>query len=273
MFSHPLKLLWTWTLTAHKTWTSLPSIHQKFLLGFLESIPYIYVKIEKPCIHLNILKCLVSHAPVPFPFFPFSCRWLFQPVPIQTQSRSQQVWLRSNPKCCGLWAQCWLWSSSSSLSLPSCSLRSKSLSSVILLSVCVRLDCSGTFDYRFLLVASGWKCDMPPSFTYTQLLTDQTVTSSFTTIIYCAMKLERNQTQFELSLRKSSFFPKWFWPSWLFFNCTMQTVSRNGSWQCLANEKHSLAVKNPLLGVRNVFQLTPLIISNKKQMTSAEGFT
>lgn len=88
--------------------------------------------------------------------FPFSYRWLFQPVPTQTKSRSQQVWLRewSNPKCCGLWAQCWLWSSSSSLSSPSCSLRSKRLCSVILFCVCVRLDCSGACDCRFLLVTS-----------------------------------------------------------------------------------------------------------------------
>lgn len=139
VFTH-FKTLWMWTLTACK--------HDLFWLFLL------YVKTENPCIHINILKCLVSYAPVPF-FPPFSCRWLFQPVPTQTQSWSQQVWLRSNLKCCGLWAQCWLWSSSSSLSSPSCSLRSKCLSSVILLCVCVRLDCSGTCDYRFLLVASG----------------------------------------------------------------------------------------------------------------------
>lgn len=209
--------------------------------------------------------------------FPFSYRWLFQPVPTQTKSRWQEVWLRewSNPKCCGLWAQCWLWSSSSSLSSPSCSLRSKRLCSVILFCVCVRMDCSGACDCRFLLVTSVMEMWHAPSGTYTQLLPDHAgcVTSSFPTIIYCTVKLERNQTRFELSFRKSSFFPKWFWPSWLFFSCTMQSVSGNGSWQCLADEKHSLAVKNPLLGVRNVFQLTPLIISNTKQTTSAEGFT
>lgn len=61
----------------------------------------------------------------------------------------------SNQKCCGLWAQCWLWSSSSSLSSLSCTLRSKRLCSVILLCVCVSLNSSGTCDCRFLLVASG----------------------------------------------------------------------------------------------------------------------
>lgn len=92
-----------------------------------------------------------------FPPVLFSSRWHFQPVPTQTQSRSRQQWLMgwSSPRCCGWWVQFWLWSSSSSLSSPSCCSRSKRLCSVILLSVCVRLNCSDTCDRRFLLVASG----------------------------------------------------------------------------------------------------------------------
>lgn len=106
--------------------------------------------------HRVALKWLDSHAPV-LSLFLFPYRWHSPPVPTRTQSRSQQRCLRgwSNPKCCGLWAQCWLWSSSSSSSSPSCSLRSKRLLSVALHGVCVRLSCRDTCGCRFLLVASG----------------------------------------------------------------------------------------------------------------------
>lgn len=103
---------------------------------------------EVPCpftilhVTLNVLYLMQ----MPFFSVPISYRWHFQPVPTQTQSRSIPICPvgRNNLKCCGLWAQCWQWSSSSSLSLPSCSLRSKSLCSVSFLCVYEALNCSGS---------------------------------------------------------------------------------------------------------------------------------
>lgn len=90
----------------------------------------------------------------------FSCRSPCWPVPSQTESRSLQLWLRawSNPKCCGSWAQCWLWFSLSSLSSPSCYLRSKT--PVLIQALCVHLNCCGRCDSRFPLIASVMKTSL-----------------------------------------------------------------------------------------------------------------
>lgn len=151
--------------------------------------------------HLRFLSFLISY------------RWHFQPVPTQTQSRSLQRWLMgwSNPKCCGLWAQCWLWSSSSSLSSPSCTLRSKKLCSVILLCVCVSLNSSGTCVCRFLLVASGMEMRHAP---LCHLNTAVHRPNCFPTIIYSVKGKEPKADWFVF--QKILIPPKWFWPIWPF---------------------------------------------------------
>lgn len=122
--------------------------------------------------HLHLFSSLIS------------CRWHFQPVRTLTQSKSAKVWFRSSLRCCGWWARCWQWSSSSSLSSPSCSLRSKKTvlsHSPLSVRVCVRANV-----WTFFGLRQEWKWDMLSFATWTQLLADQTVTGSFPKIIYSA---------------------------------------------------------------------------------------
>ena len=200
---------------------------------------------RKLYIHLIVFKWLGSHTPV-LSFFFSPYRWHFQPVPTQIQSRSQQVFLRgwSNLKCCGSWAQYWPLSSSSSLSSPSCSLRSKRLFfSVILLCACLRLNCGDTCDCKFLLVASGMVmrhatlCHMHRA-AHTPNCSIQFPYHN----IQCNSKGTKGGL---IGLSPQNIFSQFsVLNSTAILNNTMRSVSRNGSWHGLPNDKYGLAVRN-----------------------------